>query len=159
MAGTAPPSEMLRRALASIDRVIDSSDSLPLLREFNRQLEVRFGQYFQAEAGPDGSWAPNSPWTVKKKGHGIRLYETGALKESLARRNGHTILEWTRGGRRSRLRRGTRRPWAAANNYGTRRIPARRFMGITREEVKAMGKDARAFYIAQLRSRLGARRG
>jgi hypothetical protein len=83
--------------------------------------------YFASSAGPNGDpWAPNRPYTVKKKGHGIILRETYELEASLIGNNGASVrkIEPTK------LEFGTERAWAWKHQEGSGRIPQRMFIGM-----------------------------
>ena len=56
----------------------------PLLERGFRMLEEEHGVRFALESDPDGNpWQPLAPSTIKRKGHAIRLLETGRLRGSL----------------------------------------------------------------------------
>lgn len=84
--------------------------------------------FFASSAGPDGApWAPNRPYTVKKKGHGIILRETYELEASLIgvsktsiRNIGTNNIEF-----------GTNRAWSWKHQEGFGKIPQRMFLGMT----------------------------
>ena len=77
-------------------------------------------------------WAPLSPVTIKKKGHAIRLYETGRLRGSLTTPNhGDGIRQtwdiWPKAG----MVYGTDTPYGMFHENGGPNLPRRPFMGTT----------------------------
>jgi phage gpG-like protein len=62
----------------------NAGDFSKVLTEFNKRLAVDHAGYFNSQSSPSGEgWAALSPVTVKKKGHSVILFETGALRDSL----------------------------------------------------------------------------
>lgn len=83
--------------------------------------------YFASSAGPSGeAWAPLSPVTIKKKGHGIILRDTYELEASLIGESGSSVRNKTD----KTLEFGTSREWAWAHQNGSGKIPQREFLGI-----------------------------
>lgn len=89
--------------------------------------------YFASSAGPDGEpWAPNRPFTVKKKGHGIILRETYEMEASLIGVSGTSVRKISG----SNLEFGTNRAWAWKHQEGYGRIPQRMFIGMNDQGMK-----------------------
>lgn len=83
--------------------------------------------FFASSAGPTGeAWAPLSPVTIKKKGHGIILRETYELEASLIGSSTTSIRRTTD----KELEFGTSREWAWIHQNGGVKMPQREFLGI-----------------------------
>lgn len=119
-------------------------------REFGEQgvaiAEESMRQGFEAGRAPNGStWAPNAPATVKRKGHGKVLRDTGRLGVSLVE-SGHpdAVVEIVNEPAGCGFARGTSVPYSAPNQKGTKRIPARPHVGLTEDacdELAELGAD------------------
>ncbi|MGC1272582.1 MAG: phage virion morphogenesis protein [Planctomycetaceae bacterium] len=89
--------------------------------------------YFSNRTSPNGvAMAPLSPVTVAKKGHDRPLVETDAMRQSLLQ-SGHP--EHLGGTSHRGLVFGTSDEKATIHQHGTKRIPARPFVGWTEERV------------------------
>lgn len=102
--------------------------AIPIVRADERQ-------HFDAKESPDGvPWATNAPLTVARKGHGDILVESGALEAaSVGDAPGH--VEQIEGNQLTYGVDGTTDaggvPWAAVQQAGNDKIPARPFMGMS----------------------------
>lgn len=106
-------------------------------------------QFFDAGVDPNGNrWAPNAESTIKKKGHGIVLFETGALEKSLVDTSDeHNIHETSHRG----LLFGTDIEYSLFNQEGTERIPARPHVGVTEDFCNVFADEIGDFIVEQLR--------
>lgn len=97
---------------------------LERISEFVR-AEIEGNVYGQKEyLGADA--APNAPATIAKKGHGVVFYETGEMRKSIAEKRISTI-------QREVYVKPGRSLIATFLQYGTSRMPARPFFGISDE--------------------------
>lgn len=90
-----------------------SHDYEPVLKSLIPQLQIDHKEGFSHETTPGGEkWKPNAPSTIKRKGHGRVLFETGALEESLTQDGAANAI---RGTSRAGLLFGTGVEYAAVN--------------------------------------------
>lgn len=83
----------------------------------------RTRQLHERQVDPWGNrWRPLSPYTVRKKGHATILYDTGRLLRSY-----HWRLEGN-----NAVRFGTDVPYAAVHQFGTKRVPRRPILPLTK---------------------------
>jgi len=104
---------------------------------------------FDSGSSPGGEpWTPNAPSTIEKKGHGIVLFETGALEQSLVEVGAENNIHETshRG-----LLFGTELPYSIFNQEGTSRIPARPHVGMNEQLVDAITEEIAEFTVEQLK--------
>lgn len=110
-------------ALARIGRLANIPYNT-LLRQIGLTVEEQTVNHFQQQAGPDGAWAPT------KRGGQI-LVDTGTLRGSINHAvHGSDSVEI-----------GTRVYYGKYHQFGTKRTPARAFLGLTesdRDEVKEL---------------------
>jgi len=111
---------------AAIDYTDPLNETLP-------KLEKAHQEFFDNEAGPTGAWPALAPSTVRRKGHGIVLLESGKLTQSLGGRSADSIREVFRDGANNQhaLIFGTSVEYSIFHQQGTKRIPARPHVGIT----------------------------
>ena len=107
-------------------------DMSPVMREIGDAVREASMESFEREAPPEGGkWPPLSPATIRRRRGGPVhriLQDTGALRQSIVKR-----LE----GDRSVIV-GARVEYAPFHQFGTRRMPARPFLGVSptaREEI------------------------
>lgn len=122
--------------------------SLPVMtEEIGELLLKRTLERFDREIDPDGiPWKDLSPVTVfikRRMGYGNKgkLKRTEALRNSIKLLRGSvqgTIFTNTGAGRRIGIEAGKQADVGRAQNYGTDRIPARRFLGIGARDVKSV---------------------
>ncbi len=124
----------------------------PLLQRGMRMLEEEHGVRFAAQKDPDGNeWQPLAPATIKRKGHAIRLYETGRLRGSL-RDQKHsdgirqTWDEWPQAG----LIFGTSVPYGIFHETGGPNLPRRPFMGMAERSLDLFTEHAADYVLAEL---------
>ena len=103
-------------------------DSLvPILQAGERDI-------FLSEVSPGGMpWEELSPVTVDAKGFSKILVKTGRLYESVVTPNGTSDTIWETSADPAYLIFGTSVPYAKYHQTGTRRMPARPFMGMNRK--------------------------
>lgn len=136
--------EKLSRRIATIRNKLDLP---PLVEEIGGLLLKRTRERFDKQVDPDERpWADLAPVTIKIRrrlgyGPGPKLRRTGQLREAIQLIRGRAdggIFTNTGAG----IRIGVIDPEvvekARALNRGTSRIPARRFLGISRLDVKAV---------------------
>ena len=113
---------------------IDVSDAVSDLRQLARALKDKSylkeaGLYMEREtkinfarqSAPDGTpWAPLAPSTLARKRSGAILRETSALVNSIA----------ARGPFQNTVRVGATMEYGVYHQFGTKRMPARPFLGI-----------------------------
>jgi phage gpG-like protein len=124
----------LAEQFAEIDYTDPLTEALP-------KLEKSHQEFFDNEAGPEGAWAPNAPSTVKRKGHGIVLLESGRLTASLVGRTADSVREVFNAEGQHSLIFGTDVPYSVFNQEGTSRAPARPHVGMTEETMQAVDND------------------
>jgi phage gpG-like protein len=104
-----------------------------LTNELTR-LEGVHADYFHRFAGPDGEqWKPNAPSTVKRKGHNIILQDTTRLVQSLVSRTSDSVRDVFSERMNHGLTYGTGVEYARYHMTGTKRMPARRHVGLNEE--------------------------
>jgi phage gpG-like protein len=124
----------------------------PLLQRGFRMLEEEHGVRFAAEKDPDGNeWQPLSRTTIQKKGHAIRLYETGRLRGSLRdQRHADGIRqlwdEWPKAG----LIFGTSVPYGMFHETGGPNLPRRPFMGMAERSLDLFTEHTADYVLAEL---------
>lgn len=149
--------ERLREVLT---QRIDNLDFTVTVRGIVRDLEKLHELYFDRQGGPEGAWQPLSPLTVRRKGHATILEDTGRLRNSLASRTYDSIREVTKSAGRTKIRFGTKRPFADVHQFGktysiiktraTVTIPKRVHVGITRAETKVIAQRVARDVVRQL---------
>ncbi len=104
---------------------------------------------FDAGTSPGGeSWAANAPSTIRRKVHGIVLFESGALERSLVTVGGpDNIHETSHRG----LLYGTEVPYSLFNQEGTSRIPARKHVGMNAQLLDAIVEEVADFAVENLK--------
>lgn len=113
----------LHDSLTNADFTGSMTDAIPLLEAGEKQA-------FDSRQSPGGeAWAPNAPSTIRRKGHGIQLFETGRLGASLFGRTGDSVRDIYPHG----LTFGTSVPYSIFNQQGTPRIPARVHVGMSEQ--------------------------
>lgn len=130
---------------ARLQRVGDAVNLAALIEDIGQTLERRTIQRFDREIDPDEQpWQPLAEVTLrdkKKLGFGNRrkLVRTGELRSSIRRIRGTAGLAVNTG---AGFRIGIENPKVAKRgrylNFGTGKIPARRFLGIGRLDVRAV---------------------
>lgn len=119
-----------------------------------RRMEELHASYFYGQQGPDGAaWKPNAPATIKKKGHGVILVHKYKLLPSMTRPFAEgairmTIDEWPK----ATMIFGNDIPYSVLNNNGTKRIPARPHIGLTRPFFETLTKSAVDYAFEKLRT-------
>lgn len=115
------PQELARKLSAMAAR---SQDMTPAMKVGAEAIKRLITMTFSSQASPVGAkWKPLSEKTIarRRKGSSTALVDTGVLRNSVATSSGpRTILF------------GTNVPYAGFQQFGTKRIPARPFMPITR---------------------------
>lgn len=135
--------QKLSARIASIRRAVDLPD---MTNEIGDLLLKRTLTRFDKEQDPDGRpWRALSPVTIetkRRKGFGGKgkLKRTEALRNAIRKIRGGRGTVYTNTGAEVRIGVEDSKiaPYARAQNTGTRTIPARRFLGIGRLDVKAV---------------------
>ena len=124
----AAPAEFERIAAQIDDDPTEILDSLvPIIQDGEREQ-------FLSQVSPSGSsWEPLAPVTVARKGFSAILIDTGRLFESVTTPNGTRDTIWETSAAGSYLVFGTDVPYARFHQTGTRKMPARPFMGISQK--------------------------
>ena len=106
-------------------------EMLPLLQDDH-------GGYFDAQASPAGeAWVKLAPSTIAAKGHDRILQRSGVLMESLRGLNGDSIRDFgSRNDESAFLVFGTSTEYGHFHRDGTKKMPARPFVGMTEERQK-----------------------
>ena len=130
---------------ARLQRVADAVNLAALVEDIGQTLERRTIQRFDREIDPDEQpWAPLSRVTLENKkklgcGNRRKLVRTGELRSSIRRVRGTAGLAVNTG---AGFRIGITDPRIAQKgrylNFGTRKIPARRFLGIGMLDIRAV---------------------
>jgi hypothetical protein len=144
------------KALQDLERDFRGMRWRPFMEQEQRNLENIHRRYFDSFTGPDGkSWQPNAPATIKKKGHARRLHGLPSLgfrlRQSLTQPSSefgirYAIDHWPH----ARIVFGTDAFYHVYNQDGTRTIPARPHLGITRAYFYQMSKRANAFALTRI---------
>jgi phage gpG-like protein len=133
-----------------IEQQFINADYSETLEPFLRVFEGTHAAGFAAEASPSGSkWRPLSPRTIKRKGHGIILYETGRLKASLIGATGDSVRAVSHRG----LLFGTEVPYSIFHQDGTSRLPQREHVGINDETCQSVVDAIADAVVETLKSR------
>jgi len=125
-----------------------SYDPKPQAPEIFHDLEMLTAKIFREETAPDGTkWPDLAARTIKAKGHDVKLFETGRLRDSVVGKTEQSIQEATgdmkagvdlifgtegRAGKKATPKVGR---W---HMEGTKRMPARPFLGWTAEAIKVL---------------------
>ena len=106
-------------------------DLSPALEEIGRTLEQRARTRFETETSPDGRpWAPWQPATYfAREGRGKLLHDTGHMLDGISHQVGPNQVTI-----------GADKPYAVFHEYGTSKMPARRFL-TTNPEAGTLGED------------------
>ena len=126
--------------LSLIDRMVDpvrnpqmSSQRWQAVIEFLEEMEM---QIFAEERSPTGeAWPELSEWTIRSKGHSIKLVETLALLDSMTNSSATNAIRDTE---LAGLFFGTNREWAGSHQDGAANIPQREFAGLSEPDVDAV---------------------
>lgn len=118
-----------------LENAYRDADYTPGMDAIAADLATDHAGYFANRTGPNGEgWKPLSPVTVEKKGHDQPLVETNAMRTSLLQ-EGHP--DHIGGTSHRGLVLGTSDEKASIHQHGTKRIPARPFVGLTETRVDA----------------------
>jgi phage gpG-like protein len=110
-----------------------AEDSVGIAEESMRQ------GFEQSKAPNGGGWAPNAPATIKRKGHGKVLRDTGRLGVSLTQStHPDAVVEIVAEPSGCGFSRGTSVEYSQINQTGSKRAPARPHVGLTEEAVDEM---------------------
>jgi phage virion morphogenesis protein len=101
-------------------------DLTPAMDEAGRLMLSSASMNFAAQGRP-WKWQPLSPATARRKGHGIILYETGRLMDSISFDSGPDFLSVF-----------APAPYARAQQDGGRQTPARPFLVFQQEDVQSI---------------------
>lgn len=106
------------------------------MSQFATTLEESHAGFFQRSTDPTGQpWPPLSPVTIAKKGHATILVETTHMRESLKIGQPDNVIDFgSTGGGQVFLTFGTSDRKAGYHQFGTSRIPARPFVGVTEKQ-------------------------
>lgn len=135
---------------SDLSRSVSELDFDPIMIATLELLAEGEEQAFNAGANPSTgeAWVPNAESTIKRKGHGIVLFEAGALEESLIGvGNEGNIHETSHRG----LLFGTDIPYSLFNQEGTSRIPARPHVGMNPKLIDFVAEEVLESAIEQLR--------
>lgn len=118
----------------------------------NLTLEMT-AQSMKRESDPvtGRTWKRLSPVTIARKGHSRRLVDSGALAGSYRKGGRYSI--WRMGP--TFLIIGTSRPWASIHQKGSRKIPQRRHLGLSRAHKALLAKSARSYVMKRARGQRG----
>ncbi len=131
----------LSQALNDIDFTEPMTDAIPLLEAGEKAA-------FDSRSAPGGEpWAPNAPSTIRRKGHGKQLFETGRLGSSLFGRTSDSIRDVYQHG----LTFGTSVPYSVFNQEGTPKIPARVHVGMSEKTLDAICDGVADFVVEQMK--------
>lgn len=139
------------KALETVERNFRGMRWQAFMEQEQRGLEKIHRNYFESFVGPDGKpWKANAPRTIKQKGHARQLHGIPArgfqLRQSLTLPMSqygirYEIDHWPL----ARLIFGTDAPYHGYNNDGTRWIPSRKHLGITRAYFGRLARRANSF--------------
>ena len=94
-----------------------------------------FKKNFDKTQGPPGVWAPHSPYTIQKYGPHPLLILSGAMLASVTQSGAESRIESV-GARDAEI--GTSLFYAGYQQFGTDKIPARRFLWLDAESVDSV---------------------
>lgn len=141
--------DQLESLFEGIGQQVADMDFFPVMHASLQLIADGERAAFDAGHGPNGeTWAPNAESTIKRKGHGIVLFETGALEKSLVELDGPGNIN-DAGSRE--LIFGTSNPHSLFNEFGTSRIPARPHVGISDQLVDAIAEELVDYAISQIK--------
>jgi phage virion morphogenesis protein len=106
----------------------------PLLAILGNLLRGQTLRHFDQESGPAGKWADLQPSTIARKRGGQILFDTGRLRGSIGIVAGHNQVEV-----------GTSVAYARFHQHGTRKMVARRFVGLTAADHDEIERTVNAF--------------
>ena len=111
--------------LSAFGADMENASFEPAFRACVPELMTAFGDNFEQAHGPDGAWAPHAPYTIKLYGVHPLLILSGELVRSVTgeKNPGGVLYAESR-----EMTIGTTIFYAAWQNYGTTKIPARPFM-------------------------------
>lgn len=133
-----------------IQQQIETTDFFPVMHAAIQLIADGEKAAFNAGHGPNGEeWAPNAESTKRRKGHGIVLFETGALEKSLVEVDGPGNIN-DAGSRE--LIFGTNVSYSLFNEFGTSRIPARPHVGISDQLIDALTEEIADYTVSQLKT-------
>lgn len=122
-----------------------------LFGQYLVDLEDLHEMYFNAESDPVGqAWAPLSQVTISAKGHDEKLVDEERLLESVRMRNDDAIRYLQKDGEDLKLSFGTSVEYAHWHISGTRRMPARVFVGVSESVVDAWQDEISANAVAAI---------
>lgn len=128
-----PSLDALGGIFLDIDQKFQHADYTETLTGFIPQIEQEERAAFGLQRSPGGEqWPALAASTIKRKGHGRILYESGDLMASMIDRNDphHAGEVLPRG-----LTFGTDLEYAPIHQFGSSRIPQREFAGMSEEAV------------------------
>lgn len=113
-----------------IEEQFKAADYTRTLTPFLDLLQRTHAEGFSTQSNPVGrKWKPLAPSTIKRKGHGIILFETGRLKSSLIGATGDSVRAVSHRG----MLFGTQVPYSIFHQNGTSRLPQREHVGMNDE--------------------------
>lgn len=134
--------ELAAAIVSEVDRLVEDikgTDYDKTLARAARDLRVLHKQYWDADTDPGGEkWAALKPSTIQRKGHDTILIDTEDLYQSVARKTEDSILEQTSGANEWSLVFGTKVEYGTYHQTGTKKMPARKFIGINEKVVDAL---------------------
>lgn len=133
-----------------IEQQFQNADYSKTLEPFLKVFEGTHAAGFASQSNPVGSkWKPLAPSTIKRKGHGIILYETGRLKASLTGASGDAVRAVSHRG----LLFGTQVEYSIFHQMGGGRLPQREHVGINDETCQGVVDAIADAVVETLKSR------
>lgn len=123
----------LEKAQSTLNQMLaQGRDITPILRDLGDEEVLRIVERFERSQAPDGS-----SWAALKTRNGKPLLDTGALRKSIQKQIlGGVSLEI-----------GTNLSYAAFHQFGTKYIPARRFLGTSEALIRQAEELIREHFI------------
>ena len=113
----------------AFEAFLKKGDFKPAWQEVAYHLEDNFWQIFSDQVDSDGNpWAPHAESTVRSMGEHDLLIDTGELLTAVADQSNYVLTD--RG-----ITATVDLEYAAAQNFGTDKIPAREFMYLRQDTV------------------------
>ncbi len=123
-----------------INAILTRMQGHRLLHIIGEKVKEQTERHFEREAGPAGAWAPLQPSTLARKRGRKILTETGTLRGSVAMDVGAGSVEV-----------GTNVPYGKYHQFGTRRMVARPWLGLTNDDKTELEHTITAFMHSVLR--------
>lgn len=143
----------LQGVLDDVAKQFGDIDYQPVLVSALKDMESLHESYFASGAGPAGTWPPNAPSTVRRKGHATVLVEKGKLRASLNSPGGDAVRDVFKEGADNQhgLVFGTSVEHSIFNQEGTPTAPARPHVGLTEQALDRIAENVADYTVERLK--------